>query len=117
MCGIVRAHLFTGCTSGLDLFGVVALAVEVVLEDAIRQIDEELVTDEAGETGRVPGRVLSALEGNDPEVSPTDDLVATRAFLGKQTKQRDRAERRVERQGEIKSHGPVASHQSHSAAH
>ena len=60
-----KTYLVTSGAARLELFGVVSLTVELILVNAIGQIDEQLRTSGTLETGRMPGHVFTKFRCHD----------------------------------------------------
>lgn len=60
-------HLIAGGAAGFELFGIVPLAVELVLVDTVGQVDEQFGASGALEAGRMPLDVLAKLGRHDAE--------------------------------------------------
>lgn len=80
------SYLVAGRAARLELFGVVALAVQLVLVDAVRQIDEQLGAGGALEAGRVPGYVLAEFRRHHAERAGRNVAATSVAFLCKKTR-------------------------------
>lgn len=81
--GRAVAYLVAGGAARLELLGVVALAVELVLVHAVRQVDEQLRAGGALEAGRVPGHVLAEFRRHHAERARRNVAATRVAFLSR----------------------------------
>ena len=77
-------HFIAGGAARFELFGVVTLAVELILVDAVGQIDEELVAGVALEAGRMPGHAVAELGRHGAERARRNVAVAPVTLLQNQ---------------------------------
>jgi hypothetical protein len=77
----VQTHLITGGTAWLQLFGIMSLAVEQVIVDAVGEVHQELLTHAAHEARGMPQRLVPKLGGYHPHLTHTNHLVALRTLL------------------------------------
>lgn len=77
------SHLVAGGTARLKLLCVVTLTVELILVDAVGQVDELLGAGGALETGRMPGHVLAKFWRHHTERSGRNVPVTAVTFLHK----------------------------------
>lgn len=74
-------YFITGRAARFELFGVVSLAVELFLVDAVSQIDEEFVAGVALETGRMPSHTFTELGRHDAHRTRRNVAVAPITLL------------------------------------
>ena len=74
-------YFITSGAARFELFGVVPLAVQLFLVDAVGQIDEQFVTGVALETGRVPSHTFTELGRHDAHRARRNVTVAPVTLL------------------------------------
>jgi hypothetical protein len=84
--GRKNSNLVAGGAARLELLGVVALAVELLLVDAVSQVDQQFGTGGALEAGRMPGHVFAKLWSHDAERASRNVAFTTITLLKKERK-------------------------------
>lgn len=86
-----KTNLVAGGAARLELLGVVTLAVELLLVDAVSQVDQQFGTGGALEAGRMPGHVFAKLWSHDAERASRNVAFTTITLL--KQKERERPKR------------------------
>lgn len=87
--GRKNSNLVAGGAARLELLGVVALAVELLLVDAVSQVDQQFGTGGALEAGRMPGHVFAKLWSHDAERASRNVAFTTITLLKQKERERD----------------------------
>jgi hypothetical protein len=85
-----ETHLVAGGTARLELLSVVPLAVELLLVNAVSQVDQQFGTGGALEAGRMPGHVFAKLWSHDAERASRNVAFTTITLLEKRERERER---------------------------
>ncbi len=86
-----ETHLVAGGTARLELLSVVPLAVELLLVNAVSQVDQQFGTGGALEAGRMPGHVFAKLWSHDAERASRNVAFTTITLLEKREREREKS--------------------------
>lgn len=78
-----KDKLVASSAPGLEVFRVVPLAVEAIVEDAVRQVYQELVASGTRKAAGMPVLLEGEPRSNDSKVSPSHCLLALFAAMGR----------------------------------
>ena len=84
-----ETHLVAGGTARLELLSVVPLTVELLLVNAVSQIDQQFRAGGALEAGRMPGHVFAKLWSHDAERASRNVAFTTITLLEKRERERN----------------------------
>lgn len=84
-----KTNLVAGGAARLELLGVVTLAVELLLVDAVSQVDQQFGTGGALEAGRMPGHVFAKLWSHDAERASRNVAFTTITLLKQKERERE----------------------------